>query len=70
MGVYNMHEIRMKKWAEDFVDVYLESGEMAAAIWARNNVPEEYHTSLHEYVKQAFDDKGYEMVYPEDDGAA
>lgn len=65
MGIYNMQDIRMKKWARDFVDVYIESGESVAAIWARNNVPEEYHVALHEYVKVAFDERGYKIVYPE-----
>jgi len=61
MTVYEITEARLKAWANKFVTLYLEGGEMMAGKWLSEEVPEEFHEEIQPYVEGEFEQKGYEL---------
>jgi len=60
-------ESQKKKWANIFVDIYIEQGETAAGQWAVATIPKKYHVEMFDDVQEAFKERGWELIKDEEE---
>ena len=62
----NFKELRFRKLAVQFVDMWEKDGKKEAGLWAVETLPDKLdHIYLSAYVRDEFEDRGYEFNDPE-----